>query len=71
MSRLMHFTIGFAGIHTHLVLIATLGSSAISFPNKHYGSQKQRFQITPLHSSHYTPLAYSLHSLLYPLAVLL
>ena len=69
MSGPMHSTIGFAKIHTYMVLCPTLGSSAVSFPNKFYWAYKQGFRITLFHFSHHTPLTHFLHLLFYPLTL--
>ena len=64
-----HSTIGFTKIHTYMVFCPTLGSSAMSFPNKYYRGYKQVFRITPFHFSYHTPLTHFLHLLFYPLAL--
>ena len=70
MSWAIHSTIGFAKVHTYMVLYPTLGSSAMNFPNKYYWTYKQGFGIIPFHLSHHTPLTYFLHLLFYPLTLL-
>ena len=67
MSWPTHFTIGLAKIHKYTVLCPTLGSSAMSFPNKYYQAYKQGLRITPFHFSHHTPLTHFLHIQFYPL----
>ena len=53
----------------YTVLCPTLGSYAMSFPNKYYWAYKQGFRITPFHLFHHTPLTYFLHLLFHPLAL--
>ena len=62
-------TIGFTKIHTYMVLCPTLGSSAMSFPNKYYLAYKQGFKNTLFRFSQKTPLTHFLHLLFYPLVL--